>query len=59
MRITFTSNITGKTVRAIQHREFEDGSIVVSYVSEGPDFRPVLRRYRTLSPWHFTGLTLL
>lgn len=59
MRIEFQNNLTGDVTRAILHRELEDGSIVVSYVADAFGANGgQLRRYRTLSPWHFSGIKL-
>lgn len=63
MRISFTDNTTGLTRRAILHREFENGEIMISYMVDnwgrGGQGSFELRRYVTLAPWHFTGVTLL
>lgn len=59
MRIEFTSNFTGLTVRAILHRELEDGTIVVSYMGRDWEHNTLeIKRYRTLAKWQYTGIKL-
>jgi hypothetical protein len=59
MRIEFTNNFTGTTLRAILHRELKDGSIVVSYMGRDWENNGVeMRRYRTFAKWQYSGVTL-
>jgi hypothetical protein len=58
-RIEFTNNFTGTTLRAILHRELEDGTIVVSYMGRDWENNTLeVRRYRSFAKWQYAGLTL-
>lgn len=64
MRIKLTT-WNGEERRAILHREFEDGTLLISYVADcwgefgfGPQ-RYRLRRWSSIAPQHYTRLDMI